>query len=1053
MWRTTWLKTTRLALNRLKRNRGCLPARAFCSGQLGIQLLPNHIRERVFPSTTRRESRDINDLEAVKEHLEKHQLWGRKSEVLADVRMEIPELLGKDIEEHFRKIGERYTRPYVDAANKLIKAAVPPIPARFAFKEGWVRYSTDGKAFESVEAPHGDAIVFDVETVVSEGGLPVMAVALSDECWYTWCSTALVDNRDQHVERVTTDVLISLGPGNREQVVIGHHVGFDRSFVKEEYDKTGSKRRFLDTLSMHVCVSGRTTEQKIKLIRDSQGEGSVKSKRKKSWYDVSASNSLADVYRFYCNKELAKSLRKTFEKGTSNDVREDFQDLMRYTVNDVKATRDVFVKLFPIFRKRLPHPVSFFGIMEMLTAYLPINNNWIRYISQADAVYNDVNTEIKLILNMIADRACRMSDGEAWKKDPWLWDLDWSTQKIKPRKSYSVYPEGFDSMKHIPKRQPLLSGYPKWYRDLCCPVPSSMAEVANWEFGAWNISTQMRCVPKLMKLMWDGYPLHYHEKHGWGYLVPTESGASPEESQSSYASDKSLEKSSSQFPLAAYKKVIAESRKNATGRPVSVFEGLDQKHDATSIMKDEFRGTHMKDVPGEAIGIQGVLFKKLPHKNGEGYNVGNPLSKDFISQVDGNTLRSWEDDEANTLLKLSKQVTYWKNSRDRLKEQLVVWTGENQGAILPRLMPAGTVSRRAVEKLWLTASNSKKDRIGSELKTIIQAPVGMHFVGADVDSQELWIASLLGDAAFKGLHGCTAFGWMTLQGKKADGTDMHSRTAATVGCSRDHAKVLNYARIYGAGERLSANLLRQFNPSMTAEDAANRAKIMFRSTKGARKWLNKGGDQAKRQWTGGTESHMFNKLEEVATGKKTSTPVLGARITRALESDIVGANYMTSRVNWVVQSSAVDYLHLMLASMKDLAERFDLGGRFVVSIHDEVRFMVQSEKRYRASLALHITNLFVRALFAKKLGFDDLPFNVAFFSAVDIDKVIRKEVTDDSITPSNPHGLNRNYGIPYGEELDIYKTVERTDAGKLRPEAEKKPLCAHSGLRVGRTMG
>lgn len=30
----------------------------------------------------------------------------------------------------------------------------------------------------------------------------------------------------------------------------------------------------------------------------------------------------------------------------------------------------------------------------------------------------------------------------------------------------------------------------------------------------------MRCVPKLMRLTWDGYPLHYDAKHGWGYLVP-----------------------------------------------------------------------------------------------------------------------------------------------------------------------------------------------------------------------------------------------------------------------------------------------------------------------------------------------------------------------------------------------------------------------------------------------------------------------------------------------------------------------------------------------------
>jgi len=48
---------------------------------------------------------------------------------------------------------------------------------------------------------------------------------------------------------------------------------------------------------------------------------------------------------------------------------------------------------------------------------------------------------------------------------------------------------------------------------------------------------------------------------------------------------------------------------------------------------------------------------------------------------------------------------------------------------------------------------AQDDRIGSELKAMIQSPVGYHFVGADVDSQELWIAAILGDRHFQGVHG------------------------------------------------------------------------------------------------------------------------------------------------------------------------------------------------------------------------------------------------------------------------------------------------------------
>jgi len=43
--------------------------------------------------------------------------------------------------------------------------------------------------------------------------------------------------------------------------------------------------------------------------------------------------------------------------------------------------------------------------------------------------------------------------------------------------------------------------------------------------------------------------------------------------------------------------------------------------------------------------------------------------------------------------------------------------------------------------------------VGSELKALVQAPPGYHLVGADVDSQELWIAAILGEAHFAGMHG------------------------------------------------------------------------------------------------------------------------------------------------------------------------------------------------------------------------------------------------------------------------------------------------------------
>lgn len=85
--------------------------------------------------------------------------------------------------------------------------------------------------------------------------------------------------------------------------------------------------------------------------------------------------------------------------------------------------------------------------------------------------------------------------------------------------------------------------------------------------------------------------------------------------------------------------------------------------------------------------------------------------------------------------------------------------------------------------------------------------------------------------------GCTAFGWMTLQGKKSQGTDLHSRTADTVGISREHAKVFNYGRIYGAGRPFAERLLMQFNHRLSQAGASSKAKQMYALTKGIRRYL------------------------------------------------------------------------------------------------------------------------------------------------------------------------------------------------------------------------
>ncbi|KAI8460797.1 hypothetical protein BY996DRAFT_6409138 [Phakopsora pachyrhizi] len=79
----------------------------------------------------------------------------------------------------------------------------------------------------------------------------------------------------------------------------------------------------------------------------------------------------------------------------------------------------------------------------------------------------------------------------------------------------------------------------------------------------------------------------------------------------------------------------------------------------------------------------------------------------------------------------------------------------------------------------LETEKCQKGKIGTELKSMVWAPQE----SANVDSEELWISSIMGEAQF-GMHGATAIGWMTLEGTKTAGRDLHLKTANILGFYR-----------------------------------------------------------------------------------------------------------------------------------------------------------------------------------------------------------------------------------------------------------------------------
>ena len=65
--------------------------------------------------------------------------------------------------------------------------------------------------------------------------------------------------------------------------------------------------------------------------------------------------------QLYCGKDhppLEKEKRNVFVVGDIEEIRGDFQSLMRYCARDVAATSQVLRVLYPLFRQRCPHPAT-----------------------------------------------------------------------------------------------------------------------------------------------------------------------------------------------------------------------------------------------------------------------------------------------------------------------------------------------------------------------------------------------------------------------------------------------------------------------------------------------------------------------------------------------------------------------------------------------------------------------------------------------------------------------------------------------------------------------
>ncbi|KAM0722404.1 hypothetical protein Q7P37_001845 [Cladosporium fusiforme] len=945
--------------------------------EIGVQQVSANVYSQLFPPSPHRKPFEADpELVALsKDHLTRHELLGKTSDNSEPIGFELPSLQGTSLDEHFYRLGMESAEPYLSLAKKYARASPPQRPRKWQQRSGWTKYHEDG-SWEAVDTPDAEVLTFDTEVMWHETNFPAMACAVSATHWYAWLSPCLLgeSQNDRH--------LIPLGDTEKPRIIVGHNIGYDRARISEEYDMAQSKNYFMDTMSLHVAANGMCSRQrptwvKHRKAREVQdriasddnaaelhsllGSGESMEEEEDLWVGRSSVNSLRDVAKFHCGITIDKAKREWFGELDREGIVGKLDELLDYCAADVDITHRVYKKVLPHFLETCPHPVSFAALRHMSAEILPVNQGWKAYIANAEATYQKLLTGVQERLVDLAEKALEH------RSKPEIYENDPWLRQLDWSGQEVRMTKGTKKTPPRPVARQKMPGKPKWYKDL---FPQTDGDI--------NLTVRTRIAPLLLRLAWDDHPLVWSDKYGWTFQVP-----------------------------------LAQSKKYED----QAMTRCDMFEEENLRLKDDFEHDYFK----------------LPHKDGPSARCASPLAKGYLSFFEQGTLSS-EFAYAKEALKMNASCSYWISARDRITSQMVVYNAERpgsedtqdeQGFILPQIIPMGTITRRAVENTWLTASNAKANRVGSELKSMVTAPPGYSFVGADVDSQELWIASLVGDASFR-IHGGNAIGFMTLEGTKAAGTDLHSRTASILGISRNDAKVFNYGRIYGAGLTFAQSLLRRFNPSLREEDAKRIAENLYLNTKGKKRGAKILRDR--KFWTGGTESLVFNKLEDFAEEEKPRTPVLGAGITEALMRRYINAGgFMTSRINWAIQSSGVDYLHLLIVSMDYLCRRYNIQARLGLTVHDEIRYLSKNEDKYRTAMALQVANVWTRAMFSQQMGIDDLPQSCAYFSAVDIDHVLRKEVDMDCITPSNPTA------IPPGESIDIVQLLAKGQEAYLDP--------------------
>ena len=957
--------------------------------EVGYPVLSDDLHQRIFGSLSRPSAR-ASALERSEGLLRK---FGVKTPVdypdnLYDGDLPFPELLGNNIEEHFEQMADEFIGTHVMEADRFASCSLPKTPGHddIVFEPGWTRYTCKGEVWttKSVPYPSEKAYVFDTETFVTAGAFPVIGSALSSEAAYVWLAAEMCDPT-LPVEKWTSTSLIPL---NEDSFVAGHNISYDRVRARNGYSlkRHEPENFYFDTLSAHVAVSGLASGQRWLYVLAGKDPGDLSEEEKRKlmfrpkWAEEGSTNALVNVYNFH-----VAAVRDYFGK-----------DDVHWMKDADKEIRDVFVKATHITQLAQRRDLIEYALHDAFYTAELFQALWPKY---KDATPSKVGLAGHYFLN-----GSRIPVSNQWES--WIAQVE------------DVFHSHNKEVSSILRE--LINKYVEsWSKHLERDI--EVAEAA-WEAGEFDeleldFGKRKTITLDLVLKAMD------RECVEWRFECEKWQKNDPWLSQLDWT------------PV-AYKGKNKNLPKWAAGYVTNPDKELTTKTPVAGILlRLEWEGHTVEYTRQTGYGFRkDGKFQKIPHPKGGNDNVGILLSKDFVPDLEAGRLSSKLPDAARAL-EIANATSYWTSVRKRVMDRIFVEVdnphGEDCMVSMPEIVAHGTVTRRTVESLMVTMCSTKPHRVGTELKTRIECPDGWKIVGADFDGQELQIASIYADAWEGGFVGASPMAHTILSGSKEKGTDAHTALAKAVGIDRDTAKGVGFAMLYGAGVRTIGNTIKK--------SQKDRSPAELRSYASQALSFKKGKKNPDGVFEGGSDSGCYNFMSRIALQSRIPTlPCLGTKISTALRPAAVGDDFHTGRINWSIQASGAEMLAVLLTSSYWLARKFKIPAQFILSIHDEVWWMVPEKYAEHWAVAFQMAHLYAWALFQAKCGMADVPLSRAFFSGVAIDNRLRKSPSECTRTPSNLTGESE----PDGKEFSMAKMAELGWVAKL----EKRKLLIDKGI-------